>query len=223
MDRRPHYRATGEHVYRAVKMRVVACEFAPGRRIHLEPVAARLGVSTTPVREALNRLAAEDLVVKAPRKGYFARRMTRRRVLGHYELTRLLLTHELERTLACRRRMPADFEPIASVLHKLRRHEIADLHALAAYNGDVFAGIASFGENAGIVHAVERANDQLHYVRTLECRLLSGVQRDLARLCELLLAERCDDARRAIDAYHERRTELLPDVLAHLSEQELAQ
>jgi DNA-binding GntR family transcriptional regulator len=213
MDTRIRSHAASDRVYHAVKARVIACEFVPGRRIFLEPVAESLGVSTTPVREALNRLAAEDLVIKAPRKGFIARRLTRQQLIGHYDITRLLLTHELTRLDARKRRALPEFEPIATVLHKLRRHAITDFHALAAYTGDVFTGIASLGDNADIVDAIGRANDRLHYVRMLECQLLPQVQSDLVRLCELLLARRCRDLSKAIHDYHDTRIALLPELL----------
>jgi DNA-binding GntR family transcriptional regulator len=43
---------------------------APGSPLNIDAVAKSLGVSPTPVREALVRVEAEGLVVKAPRRGY---------------------------------------------------------------------------------------------------------------------------------------------------------
>jgi DNA-binding GntR family transcriptional regulator len=43
---------------------------APGSRLNIEVLAKTLGVSPTPVREALARVEAEGLVVKEPRRGY---------------------------------------------------------------------------------------------------------------------------------------------------------
>lgn len=42
----------------------------PGSRVNIDAVAKLLGVSPTPVREALARLEAEGLIVKEPRRGY---------------------------------------------------------------------------------------------------------------------------------------------------------
>ena len=43
---------------------------APGSPLNIDAVAKQLGVSPTPVREALVRVEADGLVVKAPRRGY---------------------------------------------------------------------------------------------------------------------------------------------------------
>jgi DNA-binding GntR family transcriptional regulator len=49
-------------VYVEVRRRILEGEFAPGVALNQEHVAAALGVSTTPLREALRRLESEDLV-----------------------------------------------------------------------------------------------------------------------------------------------------------------
>lgn len=48
-----------ERVYRALRRRILAGELAPGAPLTLRGVAAELGVSMTPAREAVRRLAAE--------------------------------------------------------------------------------------------------------------------------------------------------------------------
>lgn len=213
MDTRVASLARSERVYAAVKARVIACEFPQGQRIMLEPVARSLGVSTTPVREAMNRLAAEELVIKAPCKGFVALRLTRQRLSGHYDITRLLLTHTLERLDTQTRRTLPVFEPIATALHRLNRRHLTDDRVLAACTGEMFLAIAKLGTNADIVCAIRRANDRLHYPRTLECRLLPEVQEELVRLCELLLARRCDDLLRGIHDYHDTRIALQSPLL----------
>lgn len=50
-------------------------------RLDERQMAARLGISRTPIREALARLAQEGLVEIAPRKGVFVRRKTREEIL----------------------------------------------------------------------------------------------------------------------------------------------
>ena len=61
-----------EHVYLLLKAEVINDQFAAGERIVIESVAIRLGVSPTPVREALARLAGEQLVSFRAYVGYSA-------------------------------------------------------------------------------------------------------------------------------------------------------
>lgn len=52
----------GELAYRLVRQRILSGEIAPGTVINQADLAARIGMSTTPLREALNRLQANGLV-----------------------------------------------------------------------------------------------------------------------------------------------------------------
>ena len=65
-------RGLAEHVYLLLKAEVINDQFAAGERIVIESVAIRLGVSPTPVREALARLAGEQLVSFRAYVGYSA-------------------------------------------------------------------------------------------------------------------------------------------------------
>jgi len=51
-------------------------EFAPGRRVSEAPLSGRLGVSRTPLRLALERLAHEGLLEPYPTGGFIVRRFT---------------------------------------------------------------------------------------------------------------------------------------------------
>lgn len=206
-------KAAGDRIYHAIKASAIAYDFPQGQRIYLEPIADDLHVSTTPVREALNRLAAEDLVIKAPRKGYFAMSLSADNLLGHYELTKLLLVHELERLDAVTRSKLPEFEPIAKVLYKLNRSAISNVDTLASYTGEIFSQIASLGENTHVIHSIDRANDHLHYIRTVECDCLQNVHSELVLLCELLLGGHCEELLEAIRSYHDMRIGRLPELL----------
>ncbi len=205
--------ANGDRVYLAIKACVIAFDFPPGQRIYLEPLAEDLGVSTTPVREALNRLAAEDLVIKAPRKGFIAMRLCPDTLRSYHELTKLLLIHELEQLGPKKRAKLAEFEPIATVLYKLNRSTIASAETLAGYTGEIFCHIASLGNNAHVTRSIDRASDHLHYIRTLECRHWQNTQSELIRICELLLGRHCDELLQVLMDYHDTRIELLPKLL----------
>jgi DNA-binding GntR family transcriptional regulator len=57
-----------ELVYRRLHAQILA-RMGPGQPLRLNDIAAELGVSTTPVRMAIERLAADGLVVQAGRRG----------------------------------------------------------------------------------------------------------------------------------------------------------
>ncbi len=58
-------------VYVALREAIFSREFAPGQRIDVEELGRQLGVSRTPLKDAINRLAMEGLVSVVPRQGTF--------------------------------------------------------------------------------------------------------------------------------------------------------
>src|SRR3954451_6049352 len=59
-----------ESVHESLKAMIVTGQLPPGARVTEAELAARLNVSRTPVREALNRLEQDGLVTGRPRQGY---------------------------------------------------------------------------------------------------------------------------------------------------------
>lgn len=66
-----------EEVATHIRDLIMAGELRPGERLRLEELAAKLGVSITPVREALLTLRSEDMVELQPRRGYVVAPMSR--------------------------------------------------------------------------------------------------------------------------------------------------
>jgi DNA-binding GntR family transcriptional regulator len=60
-----------DKAYHAIRDRIVSLELAPGALIDERALVDELGMSRTPVREALMRLAQERLVEVYPRRGMF--------------------------------------------------------------------------------------------------------------------------------------------------------
>ncbi|WP_421913198.1 GntR family transcriptional regulator [Mesorhizobium sp.] len=59
-----------ESVYGSLKAIIVTGQLPPGSRVTENDLAVKLKVSRTPVREALNRLEQDGLVIGRPRQGY---------------------------------------------------------------------------------------------------------------------------------------------------------
>jgi DNA-binding GntR family transcriptional regulator len=62
--------ALPDRIYATLKHRILTCAMLPGERIVEKALCGEMGVSRTPLREALNRLALEGLVVLTPYRGY---------------------------------------------------------------------------------------------------------------------------------------------------------
>ncbi len=63
------HRPVGELVHAAMRRAILENVLPPGRRLVIKELAARMGVSLTPVREAIHKLELEGLVRNEPYKG----------------------------------------------------------------------------------------------------------------------------------------------------------
>jgi GntR family transcriptional regulator of vanillate catabolism len=66
-------------VVETLRSAILSGEYNPGERLHEVRLTARLGVSRTPVRAALQTLASEGLLDYAPNRGYAVRTFLLRR------------------------------------------------------------------------------------------------------------------------------------------------
>src|SRR5438105_9279723 len=79
-----------DRVYEQLKAMAVSYEFKPGERLNEGELAKRLGVSRTPLREALNRLATEGFLRFSPGKGFFCRELDPKEIYDLYQLRKAL-------------------------------------------------------------------------------------------------------------------------------------
>jgi len=59
------------HAYQILKERLINCVYEPGSFLNEAQLAANLGLSRTPIREAINRLESEGFVKVMPKKGIY--------------------------------------------------------------------------------------------------------------------------------------------------------
>src|SRR5687768_18225554 len=79
-------RQLADEVAGHLRDQIMAGHLRPGDFVRLEEVAAELGVSITPVREALLTLRGEDMVELEPRKGYVVAPLSKQDVVDLFQL-----------------------------------------------------------------------------------------------------------------------------------------
>lgn len=89
-----------EQAYLALRRRLADGTYPPGAHLREEDLAAQLGVSRTPVREALRRLDAEGWLRVVPNQGAFAAAWSRAEIEEIFDLRAQLESHAAERAAA---------------------------------------------------------------------------------------------------------------------------
>jgi DNA-binding GntR family transcriptional regulator len=77
-------------VYRQIKSMLLEQKLKPGAKIYQEKLAHDLGISRTPLINALKKLEQERLVAAIPRKGFYARRFSKQEMIRIFELREIL-------------------------------------------------------------------------------------------------------------------------------------
>lgn len=90
-----------EVVFQSLREAILTGKLQPGERLMEIQLAQRLGVSRTPVREAIRKLEIEGLAVMIPRRGAEVARITEKQLRDVLEVRRAL--EELAVQLACKR------------------------------------------------------------------------------------------------------------------------
>lgn len=81
-----HYSTVSDSVYSWIKNAIIQGEFKPGEHITQERLTKQLGVSRTPIRDAIKRLEAEGLLITKPHCGAVVFHLSQERLTEIYEL-----------------------------------------------------------------------------------------------------------------------------------------
>ena len=113
----------GDTVYNRIRDAIISGELESGTPLRVPALAEILGVSRSPVREAIIRLTSERLAHSEPRLGAVVAKVKRQDLAGLYEIREVL------EGLAARLAAQADEpEPIEKLQELLRKHDHAVSH-----------------------------------------------------------------------------------------------
>lgn len=90
-------RNLGSDVYRILRDRILSQELKAGEKLSDLRLSSELGVSRTPIREALHQLAQDGVVIAEPNRGFFVATFTRGDLEEIFELRRVLELYAIER------------------------------------------------------------------------------------------------------------------------------
>lgn len=105
--------------YQALRNAILSSAVLPGERLNVDDLARKLGVSLTPVRQAIQQLATEGLVEIRPRSGTFVAKLTAQDVDETFEIRYALEALAAERAID--KMSPQDLRTLRDLLKTLRK------------------------------------------------------------------------------------------------------
>ena len=193
-------RALSEQVYQTLRANVRNGKLLPGQALQEVQLAEQLGVSRTPVREALTRLASDGLV-SADGRSFVVPSLTLADVDDIYEV-RGLLEPEALRRVAAQTVNPVVRAPLTKALEaSVAAHLAGDNEAFMDANAHFRSAWLSLVPNLRLVHAVELYADHVQHLRALtlgDAKIRKVVLAGLKRISRALIAGEGDAAAQAM-------------------------
>lgn len=135
-----------EEIYDALHRQIIAGKYGTGEWLRQEEIASQMGVSMTPVREALDLLVAKGIAERVPYRGVRVRDMSEKDVVDAYGM-RLFLEAMIARETALNI-TPEQIESLESIMAEMDRHvELSEMPQERQMSREFHAAIAEASGN----------------------------------------------------------------------------
>jgi len=158
------------HVYDRIKAMATTFRLRPGERVNELELARQLGVSRTPVREALNRIAAEGFLVATPNRGYTVRPLDAQQLMDLYEYRATVELGVVR--LVCARASDQALAELARSVEDSRDEVDHDAQALRLLSRDeaFHEHLASLAGNPEFLRSVRSLNERIRFPRWIDLK-----------------------------------------------------
>ncbi len=204
---------------RALRDQILHGAFPPGGRLNEVEIATDLGVSRGPVREAMQRLARDGLVVLQPHRGAFVRRLTSREVSDLFEV-RITLERKVA-ALAAQRLGGEQREQLERLRADMAgKDENVDPDDQFQGTHDIHALLATASDNATLAAHVATVNRELLLLRVQSGQAQQRAHAAIDEHAELIEAVLSRDPEAAAAAMEAHLTKALTHALRSMTDDE---
>ncbi len=153
-----------DEVFFTLRDRILKGELSPGDRLMEIPLAEKLGVSRTPVREAIRLLEREGLAITIPRRGAQVARMTEKDLSDVLEVREAL--DELAAEKACKNMNDEIIEKLSAAMDEFKRAARSDDIKVIVEADEAFHHIIyEAADNPRLLSIVDNLKEQMYRFR----------------------------------------------------------
>jgi DNA-binding GntR family transcriptional regulator len=151
-------------VHERLRSMIIEFELRPGERLNEMHLTEQLDVGRTPLREAINRLLAEDLVEFRPNRGFFIRQVDVKEIEDLFEMRCIVEVAAVRLVVA--RANEFDIESLADHWATvLRDYPASNPDDLVRQDALFHERLAALSGNSAILASVRGINSRIHFVR----------------------------------------------------------
>lgn len=158
------YKPLRDVVFESLREAILEGKLKPGQRLMEVQLAEQLGVSRTPVREAIRKLELEGLVVMLPRKGAYVANMSLKDIIDVLEIRASL--EGLAASLAAERINPENIKKLEKIVEEFEERTIAsDIDTLLKKDVEFHECIFKATNNKKLHHLINSLWEQVYRFR----------------------------------------------------------
>jgi DNA-binding GntR family transcriptional regulator len=157
-----------EQTYRVLKEKILRGELKPGVQISVPGTAVALGVSRTPVNDALKRLANDGLVEIVPRQGTFVTELTARDVAEIFDMRLMIELYAAEtifQTSAVDHVLQAVQAPMTGMEQAVAGNRFQDHEAFSINDQEFHTTLVRFTGNNRLIRTYTQLHANTHGAR----------------------------------------------------------
>ncbi len=206
-------------VFKTLRQAILRGELEPGERLMEIQLAERLGVSRTPIREAIRKLELEGLVLMIPRKGAEVARISENNLRDVLEVRRSL--EELAIDLACQRMTEEELLELKKTEEQFAKAiQVGEVMEIARTDERYHEIIYNSTKNQKLVQILNNLREQMYryrleYIKDEDKRQVLLVEHD--HIIKALSLRHVQEARMAIREHIDNQE---ITILKNLKEQE---
>ncbi len=171
MDRKPlvpirldNYKPLRELVFESLREAILSGQLKPGERLMEIQLAEEMGVSRTPVREAIRKLELEGTVVMIPRKGAYVAGLSMKDIADVFEIRGAL--EGLAAELASERITEEEMEELERYLVKTAEDiDVGDLGQVVQTDTDFHSLLYRASRNSRLSQIIHNLREQIQRFR----------------------------------------------------------
>lgn len=160
------YKPLRDIVFETLREAILEGKLTPGERVMEVQLAEQLGVSRTPVREAIRKLELEGLLVMIPRKGAYVADVSLKDVIDVLEVRASL--EGLAAALGAERREASDIAVLEEKTSELMEYvKQKDTQGMIKSDSEFHDLLLKTSKNEKLISIVEALRDQVHRFRVI--------------------------------------------------------
>lgn len=157
-----------DEAYELLRERILNREFPPGYRFDLSLLESQMGISRTPLKEALQRLEAEGLVEVRARRGTFVADADPQEIVDNFEVRCALQVHAVK--LGLEKAADSEIERLQELVDAM--HDLAErytfqdaLDRYLALDREFHQALVALAHNERLFEAHEQSDVYVHFAR----------------------------------------------------------